>query len=200
LLLKSPIVIDSQPSNFNMTSRIISRLACLLALSWLAAAAHADVLGDAGRLLQQGQAAEALQKVERFLTDKPTDAQGQFLKGLILSELNKLPEAIAVLTRLTEEYPELPEPYNNLAVIYARQQQYDKARQSLELAIRANPAYATAHENLGDIYARLASQAYDQAMQLDGTSGSARTKLAMVRELLAIPLRTAGSGGVTAPH
>jgi Flp pilus assembly protein TadD len=180
-------------------SRIISRLACLLALFCFNAAAHADALGDAGRLLQQGQSTEALQKVERFLAIKPTDAQGRFLKGLILAELNKLPDAITIFTRLTEDYPELPEPYNNLAVIYARQQQYEKARQSLELAIRANPAYATAHENLGDIYARLASQAYDKALQLDGTSSSARSKLAMVRELLAIPLRPA-TVGVKAPH
>jgi Flp pilus assembly protein TadD len=181
-------------------SRIISRLACLLALSCLTVTAYADTLGDAGRLLQQGQSAEALQKIEHFLAGKPTDAQGRFLKGLILADMNKLPDAVAIFTRLTEDYPELPEPYNNLAVIYAQQHQYDKARQSLELAIRANPTYATAHENLGDIYSRLASQAYDQALQLDGTSSSARSKLAMVRELLAIPLRPAGSGGVTAPH
>ena len=81
--------------------------------------------------------------------------------------MNKTDEAIAVFTKLTEDYPELPEPYNNLAVLYASQKQYDKARMALEMAIRAHPSYATAYENLGDLYAKLASQAYGKAVQLD---------------------------------
>jgi tetratricopeptide (TPR) repeat protein len=173
--------------------RTVSLLAGLLASFCLALPAHADNLGDAARLQQQGQSAQALKKVEQFLVSKPSDTQGRFLKGLILSDLDKPQDAIAIFTGITEDYPELPEPYNNLAVIYARLQQYDKARQSLELAIRANPSYATAHENLGDIYARLASQAYDRALQLDAKSGSAKLKLAMVRELLATPSRPAAA-------
>ena len=62
--------------------------------------------------------------------------KGRFLKGVILTEQNKTGEAIKVFTALTEDYPELPEPYNNLAVLYASQQQYDKSRQALELAIQ----------------------------------------------------------------
>jgi ketosteroid isomerase-like protein len=86
---------------------------------------------------------------------------------------------------LTEDYPELPEPYNNLAVLYAGQGQYDKAKQSLEMAIRTHPSYATAHENLGDIYAKMASQAYDRALQLDRSNTATQTKLAMIQELFA---------------
>jgi tetratricopeptide (TPR) repeat protein len=86
---------------------------------------------------------------------------------------------------LTEDYPELPEPYNNLAVLYASQGQYDKAKQSLEMAIRTHPSYATAHENLGDIYAKMASQAYDRALQLDRSNATTQTKLAMIQDLFA---------------
>ena len=86
---------------------------------------------------------------------------------MILTEQNKTDDAIKVFTELTEDYPELPEPYNNLAVLYATQGEYDKARKALEMAIRTHPSYAIAHENLGDIYATLASQAYDKALQLD---------------------------------
>ena len=153
-----------------------------------AAAVRADSLQDASKLLKQGQAAQALEQVDKFLAGKPKDAQGRFLKGLILTEMNRSQDAVAVFSKLTEDYPELPEPYNNLAVIYAQQKQYDKAKQALEMAIRTHPSYATAHENLGDIYARLASQAYDKALQLDSSNASAQTKLAMIRDLM-------GTGG-----
>jgi tetratricopeptide (TPR) repeat protein len=149
-----------------------------------APAAHADTLQDINKLLKQGQQVQALEQVDKYLADKPKDAQGRFLKGLILTEMNKPNDAIAVFQKLTEDYPELPEPYNNLAVIYAQQKQYEKAKQALEMAIRTHPSYATAHENLGDIYSRMASQAYDKALQLDSSNTSAQTKLSMIRNLI----------------
>jgi tetratricopeptide (TPR) repeat protein len=93
-------------------------------------------------------------------------------------------DAIAVFTKLTEDYPELPEPYNNLAVLYAQQKQYDKARTALEMAIRTHPSYSIAHENLGDVYAKLASQAYDKALQLDSSNSITQSKLSLIRELI----------------
>lgn len=146
--------------------------------------AQADALQDISKLIKQGQNAQALEQIDKYLSGKPKDAQGRFLKGIVLTEMNKPTEAIAIFTKLTEDYPELPEPYNNLAVIYAQQKQYDKAKQALEMAIRTHPSYATAHENLGDIYARLASQAYDKALQLDSSNSSAQNKLALIRELM----------------
>src|SRR5205085_7737439 len=112
------------------------------------------------------------------------DAQGRFLKGLILAEQNKVPEAIDVFSKLSQDYPELPEPYNNLAVLYAGQGQYEKARQQLEMSIRTHPSYATAYENLGDVYAKLASQAYDKALQLDSSNSGAKNKLSLIRDLI----------------
>jgi len=109
----------------------------------------------------------------------------RFIKGMILSEQGKSAEAINIFQKLTEDYPELPEPYNNLAVLHASAGNYDKARVALERAIRTNPAYATAHENLGDVYAKLASQSYDKAMQLADPNQQPpqKAKLAMVRTL-----------------
>ncbi len=154
------------------------------ALLFAAGAARADELQDIGKLLKQGQQAQALERVNQFLAQKPKDAQGRFLKGLILTEQNKTAEAIDVFTKLTQDYPELPEPYNNLAVLYAAQGQYEKARQSLEMSIRTHPAYATAYENLGDVYTKLASQAYDKALQLDSGNAGAQSKLALIRDLI----------------
>ena len=118
---------------------------------------------------------------------------GAFLKGLILTEQNKPNDAIKVFTDLSQDYPELPEPYNNLAVLYASQGQYDKARNSLEMAIRTHPSYATAHENLGDIYAKMASQAYDKALQLDRSNAAAQTKLNMIKDLFSQSATTTAS-------
>ena len=108
----------------------------------------------------------------------------RFLKGVIQAETGKRTEAIETYTQLTQEYPELPEPYNNLAVLYAQANEYDKAREALEGAVRANPSYATAHENLGDVYAKLASQAYAKAQRIDPANTTAPAKLALVRQLL----------------
>lgn len=155
-----------------------------LFLTCCAAAAAADDIADIGKLLKGGQLEQASQRVDALLASKPRDAQGQFLKGLILTEQNKTTEAITAFTKLTELYPELPEPYNNLAVLYAGLGQYERARQALEMAIRTHPSYATAHENLGDVYAKLASQAYDKALQLDSNNPTAQTKLALVRDLI----------------
>ena len=166
-------------------------LACSLLLgAALVTPARADDLSNATALLRQRQHAQALDKVNQFLAAKPRDAQGRFLKGLILADQNKTAEAIDVFTKLTQDYPELPEPYNNLAVLYATQGAYEKARQALEMSIRTHPSYATAYENLGDVYAKLASQAYDKALQLDSSNAAAKSKLSMVREMISAGTRT----------
>ncbi len=159
-----------------------------------APATRADDIQDANKLFKQGQHSQALEKVNGVLAAKPKDAQARFLKGLILTEQGKTAEAIKAFSSLTEDYPELPEPYNNLAVLYASQGQYDKARTALEMAIRTHPSYATAHENLGDIYAKMASQAYDRALQLDRSNTTTQTKLAMIQDLFA-----GGARGKAAP-
>jgi tetratricopeptide (TPR) repeat protein len=158
----------------------------LLAVGFViaSAAASADELAEAGKLLRAGQHQEAMARVNKVLAAKPMDPQARFLKGLIYTEQGNTREAIDMFRKLTEDYPELPEPYNNLAVIYASQGQYDKARTALEKSIRTHPSYATAYENLGDVYAKLASQAYDKALKLDSSNAGAQNKLALVRELV----------------
>ena len=160
------------------------------AIRWVALAAtlsfgvaHADDYADVAQLVRNGKLPEAMAKADQYLAAKPRDPQMRFLKGVIQRDSGKNTEAIATFTRLTEDYPELPEPYNNLAVLYAGQSQFDKARTALEMAIRTNPSYTTAHENLGDVYAKLASQAYGKALQLDANNAAVPPKLALIREL-----------------
>ena len=152
--------------------------------AWLAAGtALGDELQEANSLLKAGQHQQALERVNKALAAKPRDPQARFLKGVIFTEQGNTKGAIEIFTKLTQDFPELPEPYNNLAVIYAAQGQYEKARTALEQSIRTHPSYATAYENLGDVYAKLARQAYDKALQLDKTNTGAQNKLSLVREI-----------------
>jgi Flp pilus assembly protein TadD len=114
-------------------------LVCALAFSALVWA-QADPLQDANQLFRQGQFDRAMERVNSYLASRPKDARGRFLKGLILTEQNKPNDAIKIFTELSQDYPELPEPYNNLAVLYATQGAYDKAKSALETAIRTTRA------------------------------------------------------------
>jgi len=140
------------------------------------------------QLLKAGKPADALAWLDQRLVANGRDPQLRFLRAVALTDLGRQDEAIAALVDLTETYPELPEPYNNLAVLYAARNQLDKARDALEMAVRARPDYAVAYENLGDIYVRLAVQAYERAGQLAPVAAtSTAPKLRLLRQLLAAP-------------
>jgi len=158
-----------------------------------------DELQEAQQLLKQGQLDRALERFDQFLKTRPKDARGRFMRGIVLTEQNRPNDAIRVFTELTQDFPELPEPYNNLAVLHASQGQYDRARAALEMAIRTHPSYATAHENLGDIYAKMASQAYDRALQLDKGNQGAQTKLNLIKDLFSNQQRPGRVAAATSP-
>ncbi len=168
------------PNPFYKSLRLL-----VLASACLAATAYADDYTDVSQMMRANKFSEAMTRVESHLAAKPGDPQMRFFKGVIQRSQGKNTEAIATFTQLTQDFPELPEPYNNLAVLYASQGAYDKARLALEMAIRTNPSYATAHENLGDVYARLASQAYNKALQLDSGNTAVPPKLAVIGEVFA---------------
>jgi tetratricopeptide (TPR) repeat protein len=170
----------------------ISRWLCLAALIGCSAIAIASEHDEVNRLLRGGQKSEALQRADRYLLGKPGDAQMRFLKGVILTELKQYAQALDVFAKLTQDYPELAEPYNNLAVLHAAQGQYEEARQALETAVRNDPNYAVAQENLGDVYAMLASVAYARAVALDPANATIPPKLTLIRELLSARHRTLG--------
>lgn len=118
------------------------------------------------RLLNAGQAQEALQVATAHLAQHPRDVQMRLFKGVLLNQQGQSDAALAEFTALTREHPELPEPFNNLAVMHAQAGQLDPARDALEAAIRLNRDYATAHRNLADVYLRLAFQSFQEAQRL----------------------------------
>ena len=155
-------------------------LACALGASW----AQAEDYSGITTLLKQKKPEQALVAVDKRIEATPRDPQLLFLRGVAQSDLGKSDEAIETFTQLTQLYPELPEPYNNLAVLHAKRNELEKARRALEMAVRGNPNYAVAYENLGDIYARLAAESYDKAQRLDGRlTSSVAPKLKLLRQM-----------------
>ena len=178
-------------------------VAAALCALWLGVpAVYAAGVDDAKALFKAGERDQALRQVNKVLESNPKDPKARFLKGVILAESGDAKAAADVFQRLTQDYPALPEPYNNLAVIYASEGHYDEARVALEKSIRTHPSYATAYDNLGDVYSKLASEAYDRALRLNASDAGASKKLTLVRELRepaqAAPLRLADASSATA--
>jgi Flp pilus assembly protein TadD len=163
-------------------------LACAVLATALPAAAQKpppppSAATEIGELMKAGRNDEALKRADARLKDNPRDAQVRFMRGVILAEQGKTVEAAAVFETLTQEFPELPEPYNNLAVIHAAQGRYDSAYRLLQQSLAAQPNYVTAYENLGDLYLSMAEQAYGKALALDADNRIAKVKLETAREL-----------------
>lgn len=116
--------------------------------------------------LNRRDPARALAMANAALQEAPGDARLRFLKGLALFQLKRMTDAEHEFNGLIEEYPELPEPYNNLAVVRAAQGNLEGARDALEAAIRSVPDYAVAYQNLGDLYLQLAAQRWRHAQKL----------------------------------
>jgi tetratricopeptide (TPR) repeat protein len=170
--------------------------AFLLALAAPVLTAAAVELDDVAKLRRDGQPAVALERADRFIADHPRDAQMRFLRAVILSDLGRATDAIQALERLTEDFPDLPEPYNNLAVLYAARGDYDQAKRALDQALRLRPDYATAHENLGDVYAALSARSYATALRLETDRPGVARKLASVRGAFAA---SAAASSASAP-
>jgi tetratricopeptide (TPR) repeat protein len=135
-------------------------------------------------LIAQKNWPAALTQLDARIASHPRDVQAQFKRATVLVHLNRDSDAIAAYVALTQAYPELPEPYNNLAALYAKEGRYEEARETLETATKANPNYGLAYENLGDLYLRLAASAYQRAADLGEASGPTQQRLADIREIV----------------
>lgn len=146
--------------------------------------AYAQGLKDTRKLIAEKKYAEAITLIDKTAADRPREPQARFLKGVALAESGKTDDAIAIYLSLLSDFPELPEPHNNLAVLYAQKGNYEGARDELQAALLAAPDYAMAYENLGDVYTRLAGVNYEKAVARDPRNKTAPPKLKLVRDVL----------------
>jgi len=156
------------------------------ALTFAAGSSDAEAVRQ---LFLSGEQSKAFEELDRLLAGRGATPELRFLKGVLKSEAKQFDEALLVFRELTETYPELPEPYNNLAVLRASRGEFAEARTALEGAIRANPDFGVAHQNLGDVYAQLARMSYQQALELDPSNASIPPRMTLLRELSDPPSR-----------
>ncbi len=149
----------------------------------VAAPAEPTPLEQVQQLVKQGQLDKALARADAAIAANPKNAQLRFVRAVVLNDLGRTADAKAGFEQLIQDYPELPEPYNNLAAIIAAEGRLVRAEQLLKSALEASPNFATAHENLGDLYLRMAAEAYAQAVKFAPNNRQAAAKLAQVREL-----------------
>ncbi len=147
--------------------------------------ARADAVADVQLLITRADLAGALQRAERAMTAQPQDPRMRFLRGVVLMDLQRNDEALAVFTDLSQEYPELPDPHNNIALLHVRAGRLAQALQSLQTALRNDPDHRTARLNLGQVHLMLAAQAWAQAAADAPLDALQQQQLDAVRALLA---------------
>lgn len=155
--------------------------ACLAAAG---GAACADEIGDLRAMVARGELATALERAQKAVAANPRDAQMRFLQGVVLMDLRRDDEALAVFTRLAQDYPELPDPQNNIALLHARAGRLEPARLALEAALRNDPSHRLARVNLGQVYLMLAVQAWEQAATAGPLDAPVLRRLEGARSLL----------------
>lgn len=166
-------------------------LPVVLSLALAAAPARADDLASAQRLWLAGQKTQAVEQVEQALTRSPDDLQLRFALGVMRMELGDRAKAVALFTRLTQDFPDLADPYNNLAVLHAAAGDLDEAQAALQQALRLQPDHAQAQENLGDVLMRLALRAYQRAQKASlNPSDALAGKISRTLALTGNPSRT----------
>ena len=162
---------------------------CLLLIATLlsAPAARADSAVEVRAMLARGDSAGALDRAAAAAAADPGNASTRFLLGVVLMEMLRGEEALQVFSLLSQEFPELPDPYNNIALLHARAGRLELARQSLESALRSDPGHRTARSNLGQVHLMLAVQAWEQAAADGPLDAAVMRRLQGARLLLAAP-------------
>ena len=141
---------------------------------------QSDPHDEVRKLLRRGKNEQALVLVQKNVALNPRDPQMRFWEGYLYEQMGQPQMAKPIYLALTQEHPELAEPHNNLGVLLAAEGQYGEARQMFELALRANPRYALAQENLGDVLLQLARQAYQRALEIDPAQRTAAKKIELL--------------------
>lgn len=138
-------------------------------------------------MMDRGQYAEALDIIDRRDAQRQAemamgyDVQLLFLRGRALAGLNRHNEAIEHYLNMTAQFPELPEPWNNLAIEYVKQGKLDMAYDALNMALKANPRYTAAQANLGWVQLMQARESFQNAQSAPGANQAAQQTTDILR-------------------
>ena len=138
---------------------------------------------------------EAWEVLGPMLEREPGHVQGRLLHGVLRAREGETGEAIRIFEALRREHPDMIEPYNNLAVLYALEGRLEAARETLVATLERSPD-AIAYTNLGDVYGKLARRAYERARELE--EGGVGRRAGEVETAHAMPVPAQGSSEAAA--
>jgi len=142
---------------------------------------------DVRKLLRQAKYPQALLLVNKGLAANPRDPQMRFWQAFLFEQLDQPDMAQQVYLDLTREYPDLVEGLFYLGFIYwMPASDYPNAKASLDAALRANPNYAAAHENMGDLLVNMARQSYERSLALEPKQRDIAQKIERLKPVLNI--------------
>ncbi|MDB5800489.1 MAG: hypothetical protein JWL63_1428 [Rhodocyclales bacterium] len=151
-----------------------------------------DLTESAQTLSLQGAWAAASDAWQRVTEHDPRDARAWNNLGLTLARAGHYPEAIDAFTAGMQHGLPADEVAAGTGLVFCLRQQYDVARENLEMAVASNPANLSAWSNLVISYARLgliekAFQAAKHVLGLDPDNLSALGSLASLCKDLGMP-------------
>jgi tetratricopeptide (TPR) repeat protein len=144
-----------------MMQRFVAIILCLLVPGTALAAASVPQMQQ---LITQKRFVDAASTGEQLLGQNPRHSQARFLTAYAYQMSAQTDQAIRLYQSLIKDNPQLPEPRNNLAMIYLAQGDYDRASQLLVEALNTHSSYAIAYDNLSQVYKGIASEAYRRAV------------------------------------
>lgn len=159
-------------------------VALLLACPSVQASDHQLSLQEIFQQALYGDHQTALKLINQRIAKSDEILRHHFIKALILNEANQTDEAIVILEELARSYPKQQAILNNLAVLYIKVNRLNDAEATLQKAISLNPNYAVAHENLGDLYVKMANAAFKQAIVRSKQATPAQQKSQLINDRL----------------
>ena len=153
------------------TKKLLFAFAALVAILSPAAGLCDETFERALSLASEKHYSEAREVLDSLLEREPGHPRARLLHGILRARTGHVSEAIDIFEALRLDHPDMSEPYNNLAVLYAVQDRLDDARETLLAALERQPD-AVVYANLGDVYTKLARRAYEQARELELGSGA----------------------------
>jgi tetratricopeptide (TPR) repeat protein len=148
---------------------------------------HESVSARNEPLLKVGRHAGSDKEVKPAQMPEGDSAQLKFVQCVQQAQQDAPKKSIACFQRLIQEYPELPEAYNNIGVLYAGMGMHVEARKWFERGLTQQKAYATLHQNLLNLQSEINRSAYAAALQLDISKNNVQPKLGLLAKITSLP-------------
>ena len=137
---------------------------CAILVAPVRADTEASAVAD---LLKAGEYLAALTLLEDLKPLRPCDPDLLFLEARVYETAGETDRAIALYEILIDLFPNVPEPYNNLAALYSTLGKLQRAEAFLLRGLASHATYRRLQKNLSRVYVARAAQAYRKALSIE---------------------------------